>query len=227
MNKNFKYYVAIWIIMFVIFNVIVFIVTGNTIGLDSVGSSYWIAYAFIICSFFAQLVCAKLAFGGDLKKLFYGIPLIQVSSTGLIAMTVSGTVIMVINRIPSWIGAVICIIITGFNAISVVKAKAISDIVSSRDEDIRKKTEFIREMTSEAEILYKNAATPEEKRELKKLYEAFRFANPLSAPSVDGIEAIIRNEMDDIKSYYSKTITDEIKKRLVQRDSKLKEGYVK
>ena len=203
MNKNFKYYVAVWAILFVMFNAIVFIVTDNTIGLSSTGSSFWVAYVCIICSFVAQLICAKTAFSGDSKKLFYGIPLIQVSNFGLIMMTVVGTAIMAINSIPSWIGAVICILISGFDAIAIVKAKAVSDIVSSRDEDIRNKTAFIREMTAEAEMLYKNASTPEEKRELKKLYEAFRFSDSVSNSGLSDIEEEIRNQFSNLERGFS------------------------
>lgn len=224
MNKNFKYYVAIWAILFVMFNAIVFIVTDNTIGLSSTGSSFWVAYVCISCSFVAQLICAKTAFSGDSKKLFYGIPLIQVSNSGLIVMTVVGTAIMAINSIPSWIGAVICILISGFDAIAIVKAKAVSDIVSSRDEDIRNKTAFIREMTAEAEMLYKNASTPEEKRELKKLYEAFRYSNPISIHNDSEIECQIHEYMVEIKSTFSSRTVGLIRNLLITRNTNNKSG---
>ena len=223
MNKNFKYYVAIWAILFVMFNAIFFIVTDNTIGLSSVEGSFWIAYAFIVCSFIAQLYCSKLAFSGDTKKLFYGIPLIQVSNTGLIVMTIAGTAIMAINGIPNWIGAVICILISSFDAIAIVKAKAVLDIVSSRDEDIRQKTSFIREMTAEAELLYKNASTAEEKRELKKLYEAFRYSDPVSNSGSSDIEEEIKNHFSNLKNGFSASDISFLLNLLNNRNLKTKE----
>lgn len=223
MNKNFKYYVAIWAILFVMFNAIVFIVTDNTIGLGSTGGSFWVAYVCIICSFVAQLICAKNAFSGDSKKLFYGIPLIQVSNSGLIVMTVVGTVIMAINSIPSWIGAVICILISGFDAIAIVKAKAVSDIVSNRDEDIRQKTAFIREMTAEAEVLYKNASTPEEKRELKKLYEAFRYSDSVSNSGFSDIEEEIRNQFSNLNNGFSAKDINDLLHLLNNRNLRMRE----
>ena len=204
--------------MFVMFNAIVFIVTANTIGLNSVSSSFWVAYVCILCSFGVQLFCAKLAFGGDSKILFYGIPLIQVSSTGLIVMTVAGTAIMAINRIPSWIGAVICILIAGFDAIAIVKAKAVSDIVSNRDSEIRQKTSFIREMTTEAELLYKNASTEEEKRKLKKLYEAFRYSDPVSSEETMDSETAIFRKIQSLKNQYSEITINEVKSLLLERN---------
>lgn len=194
-KKGFKYYAIIWAILVVLFNAIVFIVTANTVGLSNVKASFWISYALVMASFVSQILCARIAFSGNSKKLFYNTPLIKVSFNGLIASAIIGTVLMAIQKIPSWISAVICLIVAAIEAIAVVNAKAAADTISNRDAQIKQKTSFIREMTLEAEILYKNAKTEEEKRELKKLYEAFRYSDPMSSPDLADIEEEIRQNM--------------------------------
>lgn len=202
-NKNFKYYFAIWAIFFVVFNAVVFIVTANTGVIVSRKASFWVSYALIIASFVAQLLCAKSAFSGDIKKLFYGLPMIQVSYTGLIVSMIAGAIVISVRVIPDWIATIICLIIAAFEAIAIVKAKAVADIASNRDTEISQKTSFIREMTAEAELLYKSASTEEQKRELKKLYEAFQYSDPVSTSLSSEIEKEMKSKLNNLKEEFS------------------------
>lgn len=210
MNRNFKYYVAIWAVLFVVFNAVLFIVAANTGGIDGRGASFWVSYVLVIASFAGQFLCAKTAFSGDTKKLFYGLPLLQVSYTCLVVSVIAGIVLMTIKVIPDWIGAVVCLVIAALEAIAIIKAKAASDIVSNRDENIKQKTLFIREMTAEAEILMNNASSEEEKRELKKLYEAFRYSDPVSNEKTISIENAIKEDIGVLKSCFSVFMVSEL-----------------
>jgi len=222
LNKNFKYYFVIWAILFVVFNAVLFIVAANTGAIAKSGVSFWVTYALIIVSFVAQLLCARNAFSGDSRKLFYGLPMIQVSYSGLIASIIVGAILMSVRVIPCWIAAVICLIIAAIEAVAIVKAKAAADIVSNRDAEIRQKTSFIREMTAEAEMLYKTASTDEEKRELKKLYEVFRYSDPVTLERVFDLESSITQKMAVIKSNYSGTVVNEIYALLNKRNQLIK-----
>ena len=222
LNKNFKYYFVIWAILFVVFNAVVFIVATNTGAIAESGVSFWVSYVLIIVSFVAQLLCARNAFSGDSRKLFYGLPMIQVSYSGLIASIIVGAILMSVRVIPSWIAAVVCLIIAAVEAVAIVKAKAAADIVFNRDAEIRQKTSFIREMTAEAEMLYKTASTDEEKRELKKLYEVFRYSDPVTLERVFDLESSITQKMAVIKSNYSGTLVNEIYALLNKRNQLIK-----
>ena len=222
-NKNFKYYFAIWAILFVVFNAVVFIVAANTGVIAGMEVSFWVSYALIVVSFVAQLLCARSAFSGDSRKLFYGLPMIQVSYTGLIVSIIAGAILISVRVIPDWIGAVVCLIIAAIEAIAIVKAKAAADIASDRDAEIRQKTSFIREMTAEAEMLYKSASTEEEKRELKKLYEAFRYSDPVSCDKALDLEKAILRNVQTLKNQYSEKTITEIKSTLLERNQMCKD----
>ena len=200
MKKNFKYYAIIWAVMFVLFNALTFIVTANTIGLDNATASFWFSYALIVITFVGQLVCAKEAFNGDVKKLFYNMPLLSVSYTGLIATVVIGLLCMLVNAIPSWIGACICLIVLAAVIIASIKAKAAADIIQNRDKQIKQKTSFIKNLTVEAETLMNTAKTEEEKKELKKLYEAVKYSDPMSCCELDDIEEQIQTAFRSLKN---------------------------
>ena len=210
MKKNFKYYLAIWAVLVVLFNSVLFLVVGNTYGIGNTKASFWIAYVLIMISFVLQILCARSAFSGDSKKLFYGLPLISVSVTGLVVSVIIGVAVMSIQAIPVWIGAVICLVIAAFQAIAMIRAKAAADVVSNKDDDIKQKTSFIREMTAEAEIMYKNASSPEEKCELKKLYEAFRYSDPVSTSSTFEVEQEIRQKNLILKEKFSVAYIQEL-----------------
>ena len=110
MKKNFKSYAIIWAVLFAVFNIVVFlarpVIPGYVVSYDV---RFWIAWVFIIASFAANLLCANKAFKAEnLEKLFYKVPLITVSYTGLIAMLVLGGALMLIPNCPVWIAAVVC-----------------------------------------------------------------------------------------------------------------------
>ena len=222
-KKTFKYYFAIWAILFIVFNAVVFIVAANTGVLSGREISFWVSYALIIASFVAQLFCARSAFSGDSRKLFYGLPMIQVSYTGLIVSIIAGAILISVRVIPDWIGAVVCLIIAAIEAVAIVKAKAAADIASDRDAEIRQKTSFIREMTAEAELLYKSASTEEQKRELKKLYEAFRYSDPVTTSSSFEIEDEIKATLFDLKKEFSVSTIQQLISLIKKRNSVIKD----
>ena len=79
MNKNQKYYIGFWVILFLVFQAIAFIAPGWS-NIEKYTSSFWIGYAFITISFVGQLICTLNALKEDnLTKLFYKIPLIRIS----------------------------------------------------------------------------------------------------------------------------------------------------
>ena len=145
MKKTFTFYAIIWILLLAVFNVICFVTPNEMFGFEKIDSTFWVAYAFITAAFVGQLVCAYIAFKAEnLKKLFYNLPLISVSYTGLIVMLVVGAATMLIPYVPNWVGSIVCFIVLAFTAIAVVKAKGVSDVVSKIDEKVKVNTAFIK-----------------------------------------------------------------------------------
>lgn len=196
MKKSFKYYAIIWAILFALFNAVAFLSPGWT-GIEKYTGSFWVGYVFIVIAFVGQLVCANIAFKAEnLQKLFYNIPLISISYGGLVAMLVFGVLAMLISPMPYWIGAIICVIILAFTAISVVKASAAAEAVSDIDKKIKTKTYFIKSLTAEAESLMAEAGTPEIKAQAKRVYEAFRYSDPMSNAALVETEEQLEREFN-------------------------------
>lgn len=191
MKKNFKSYALIWAIFLVAFNVIVFlvrpIIPGYEIRYDA---RFWIAWVFVMAAFVGNLVCANAAFKAEnLQKLFYNVPLITISYSGLILMLVLGAVLMLIPNCPARIAAIVCVAIAAFTAVAVVKADWAGEAVSATHEKVKAQTQFIKLLTVETETLMTAAKTPEAQAAAKKVYGAVRYSDPMSSDALTAIEA--------------------------------------
>lgn len=191
MKRAFKYYLVIWAVLFVLFNVISFVSVGWS-GYEKYTSSFWTGYIFIIIAFIGQLACAYFALkSDDLKKTFYHISLITTSYTGLLLSFIFGGLCMLLTSLPYWIGIILCAAVLAFNIIAVIKAAAAVEIVSKIDDKIPAKTFFIKSLTVDAKGLVAAAKAETVKAECKKVYEAVRYSDPMSDPALAALESNI------------------------------------
>lgn len=191
MNKNFKYYIAAWAVLAAIFNVIAF-ATPAVAGASKFDGAFWSGYVLIMLALIGQLVCAYFAFKAKSKEqIFLRLSLVTVSYSALILSFVVGAACMLIPNLPNWVGIILCALILGFTAVSVIKANAAVELVRETDTRVKEKTAFIRMMTVEADNLMARAQTDEAKAMCKKVYEALRYSDPMSCNALSGTEAEI------------------------------------
>lgn len=195
MNKRIRTYAVIWAILFALFNVICFVAPNEIAGANNFVGAFWNGYIFITLAFIGQLVCSYFALKAEsLQKMFYNIPLITISYTGLIVMLIVGALAMAIPNLPNWIGIIVCLAVLAFTAVSVITAKAAGAIVSGIDEDVQAKTSFIKKITLDAENLVNRAKSPMLKKLCIKVYDAFRYSDPMSNKQLSDIENRIMEE---------------------------------
>ena len=191
MKKVCKSYVAIWAVLFVLFQVISFVSVGWT-GEGKYTPSFWTGYIFITLAFIGQLVCALVALKEEEpKKTFYKISLLTTSYTGLILSFIFGGLCMVISPLPYWVGILLCAGVLAANVIAIIKASAAVDIVGGVDEKVKAQTLFIKSLTVDAEGLVARAKSEAVKAECKKLYEAIRYSDPMSHDALASVEGEI------------------------------------
>ncbi|PWL42897.1 MAG: hypothetical protein DBY45_08155 [Clostridiales bacterium] len=192
MKKSFKLYAVCWAVLLALFNVIVFVSPAEAMGLSKFGGSFWSGYLFITLAFVGQLICAYFAFRAESKqKFFYRIPLIAVSYTALILITVAGAVCMAVPGLPNWVGIILCFAILIFSAISVIGAKAAEEVVSGMDEKVSLQTDFMKSLTAEAGAVANRAQDDLLKRQAQKVYEALRYSDPVSREELTELEGQI------------------------------------
>ena len=201
MKKNFKFYAITWAILLALFNILVFLTPNKAAGMAKFGGAFWSGYAFITLAFIGQLICGYAAFRADTReKLFLNLPLITISYAALVASVVLGSVCMMLPGLPNWVGSILCAVVLALNAVAVVKAQAAATLVSEAGEKIKTQTAFIKTMTVEAASLVARAKSEETKAACKKVYEAFRYSDPMSTPALAETDAQIKTVFDSFKT---------------------------
>lgn len=156
----------------------------NKLILDKYAGAFWPSYVCIMFAFIGQLVCAIFAFKEtNSQKFFYKIPLITISYTGLVFTLIFGIIGMFFPEFPIWLAVAICVIIFVITLIALLKANLAATIISNKDDEIAESTAFMKEMTAKAKALWD---TDKQNDDLRKLYEAFRYANPILKGKPDG-----------------------------------------
>lgn len=201
MNKNMKSYTIIWAILFVAFNVICFATPAEFAGMEKFGGAFWAGYIGITVAFIGQLVCAFIALKAtDKETLFLNIPIIRISYTGLILTIVFGGACMAFPGLPNWVGIVVCLLITVFTAIAVVKAAWASDAVKAVDAKVKTQTFFVKSLRVDAESLLARATAPEAKEACKKVFEAIRYSDPMSSDALADVESQITLKFNELST---------------------------
>lgn len=213
MNKNFKFYLCVWAILLAIFNIAVFVSPSEVSGLSKFGGAFLAGYIFIVLAFIGQLAVSFVALKAEnLQKMFYNIPLIRISFSGLVLTLIFGTLCMVVPDLPNWIGVIICFAVLGFSAISVIKADFAAGAVSEIDGKIKTQTAFIKALTADAEILISKAQSDEIKAECKKVYEAVRYSDPMSNEALSMTESQITIKFAELTTAVNENNLEAVKK---------------
>ncbi len=217
MKKQFKNYAIIWAIALVVFNAIVFITPNGSEKYSKFGGAFWAGYALIMLAFIGQLAVSYIFFKEENKeKAFLNLSMFSWSLTALVMSLVFGTALMVIPNVPQWLGAIIALVLLGFYAIAVILAKGAAEVVSQIGEQVAQNTEFIKEMTVNAENLVSKAKTAQAKETATRVCEAIRYSNKSSRGGLEEAESKIITEF----SAFSEAISsgdDEMAKTIGNR----------
>lgn len=211
MKSNFKYYVIVWAVLVAIFNVIVFVTPSEIAGVSKFDGSFWIGYIFIMLTFATQLGVAWYSLKNDITKTFYRMPLLSISYGSLIAMMVVGILCMVISGFPGWLGIILCLLVLAFSIVSMVQAQTASSVIDDIDTKIKNKTFFIKSLTVDIDSLLARAASAEMFEELKKVYEAVRYSDPMSNDALDGVESTITIKVSELSERVGKADIEGVK----------------
>ena len=203
MKKGFRKYFICWLILLALFNVVCFVTPTELAGYIKFGGAFWAGYICITLACIAQLVCAYIALKAEnAEKLFYNLPLVTVSYTGLILTVIAGAVCIAIPDVPNWVGILVCALILAVTAIAVIKASSAAELVSETEQKVKAKTACIRMLTVDAENLLSRAQNAEAKAACKKVFEAVRYSDPVSSEALTGIEEEISQKFAE----FSETI---------------------
>ncbi|MBO5206268.1 MAG: hypothetical protein J6C09_01645 [Clostridia bacterium] len=219
MKKSALVYSLVWTLCIALFNLVVFITPHEINGVDKFDATFWVGYIFITVAFLCHLVWSIIALQAEnRKRVFYNIPLITISYSGLVTMLIFGSIFMAIPTFPEWVGIIVCVFVLVFNLISIAKAAAAIEIISSVDEKTESQTDYIKSLTANIQTLSATSATEEIRKEINSVYEAVRYSDPVSHPSLSKIELQITievNALSDAVKNEDAELTKEISKSII------------
>ena len=200
MKKMFKFYLVAWAIMFVLFNIAVialpkeFTILGVTY--EKFGGVSWMTLIVLELCFLLHLALTAVALRQKrLSGTFYRLPLIRLSY-GCVIVTTIVAVVAMLAFLPSWIPLALALLILAAYAFAILKAVVAAELVESVDEKTRAKTSFIRNLTVDADSLLARAKSEPVKAACKKVFEALRYSDPVSAYGLVNVEERIKAEFD-------------------------------
>jgi hypothetical protein len=219
MKKNNSMSYLAFGIVFVLFNVIAFVIpTDKT-------ATFWTAYAFSVVAFAVEIPLWKIALGKNdtLKSKFLGIPVIHVGIAYLIIQLIAFAVFMIFPTLPVWVAIIVCAIILAIFAICAIAGQAGANEINRVEEKIKVKRAFIQFLQTDIEMLAESEIDAETKAALKKLAEKVRFSDPMSHEMLGELESRINAKVEEMKTTADKkALIAEVTTLLTERNKKCK-----
>lgn len=161
-----------------IYNVCVFMLVNEYTNL------FWISYIFTWIAFLSCIVVLFLSgWNLDTKRDgFLGLPMSICCGSYVLLQLIAGSICMFLE--VSFKGAfLIQIILFAFFLLVSFGTAAGQERILETEMSVQENTDFIRNLTMNAENLYYAEMDMGKKNELKKLYEAIRYSDPVSSTS--------------------------------------------
>lgn len=176
-NKRYKHFLAIWIVVVISFNA-VYCILENNIGNPKFDSLFWIACVFTNAMFVGYFLIGKYVFSNsELKDFYYKLSELRIVYIGVFVNIAISITFALLENLQQWIGTIICIVVFAIVCIYVVKADEAVSTVQEIDNSIKEKVSKKKDFTNIAETLYKQADNKKIREILRELYNEFKFSN--------------------------------------------------
>lgn len=198
-THNFKKFLAIWISEFVLFNAITFLVPNEIFGIKRFAQPvFWIGYALIFISFIIELATGYHFLNNESNaRILLGVPLMKITCISVSICLGLGVIFMILIIIPTWIGAILCLSLALGTIIACILSSSAADEVQTIDDNIKQKTFFIKDLTVQADTLIGYASTEDIKEECVRVFEGFRYSDPMSSDLLSKVESQITLAFSD------------------------------
>lgn len=194
--KNKKLGYALFAVCFVLFNLIAFLIPKEKTP------TFWIAYAFTIIAFLLQILIWRAVFGKSktMKSKFLGFPIIYIGLVYFVIQIIAFVVLIAVPGCAPWIAAIVCAIILCLSLVCLISADAGKQEIQRIETKVKEKTQFIRLLQSDIEMLANTEEDPNIKQQLIQLAERVRLSDPMSDGQLSEIEALISEQVSLLKA---------------------------
>ena len=229
-SKRTNLILAIFILLFATYNIVLFIISG----FKDHGANFWMSYAFINVAFIIAGISGYLLKNRSPqpKDWILGFPIFTHCAICIAVEFCVSTFFMVTDRYRFHyaIGLVIQIIIIVTNIIFVISCFLSKEIIEDVQVKTNGATDNIRILQDRSEILAAKSKDKATSEAFKNLADKIRFSDPVSKPSIESYETDIRNLLDAADSFisasdYSKALEccKKAEEKLVERNTLIRD----
>ena len=194
MNNKTRFLIIVCAV-FVAFTVIAFAVPFAKNGV------FWLAYVFGLIAIAAQIYVYPKAFEGDsARSKFYGFPIAKLSTIYLIVQLILSILCMAIAKVlPTWVPAVVFILLLAAAVIGFVAAEGIRTEVERQDVKLKTDVTFMRGLQSRVRMLPVRCEDAALKAELERFAEQVQYSDPVSSDAIRDAEMDLNAAVDTLQ----------------------------
>lgn len=208
MTKKSMARTLIYLIELVIFNICAFLLVSKH------NDVFWLTYAFTTIAFLSQIVFGILFDKKNLNYKFLSLPIFYINAIYLVVQLIACLICFIIP-VSNVFAFIIQILILAINAVVILISIMGKENISNVGNEIEKNTKNIQMLTMESELLFTSQEDINKKRELKKLYEAIRYSDPVSSTeSIRLVDEEINNLLQKIKDNVTSMSSGDLAKEI-------------
>ena len=190
-----KNVVIISSILFVVFNVVAFVIPTDFT------SAFWVAYVFTCLAFAIEIVGILHILKNNEKIMskFYRIPLLYVLFWYFIGQSLVFLIFKFVATCPAWIPVLVSVVILAIAIIGLITLESAANYVQDIDRKVKEKVFFIKSLQVDMELLENMVKDSEKKQLISKLAEKIKYSDPMSSSALEGVEKRICDEIEVLK----------------------------
>ena len=205
-TKNKGMFFASVFIVFVVYNVLVFVIPFSR------GDGFWVGYGFsMVAMALTATVCFYVFRHEGLRSKVYGVPLIFVAWYYFVIQLIIGLLEMFSSVVPFQYGIAVNTVLLGACLIGLIVVDVSKDEIECIDEKVKEKVFYIKSLQIDVVGLVDKASDESMKNVLKELAETIRYSDPMSSPQVVAIENKIEAKVAVLAETVTKADTDAVK----------------
>lgn len=217
---------AIPVIIFALYTLVVMLVFKDK------EAEFWLSWGF---SFIATLLVFAVPSlmvkeGKEVKSIFQGFSIAAVTTLYFIAQLVLGTLlILAVSFLPMFVAVILEVLLLGFYALVLIISVMGKNIVSNMEQNQKEKVYFIKSITVDLSMVANKISDEKAKKLVNKIAETAKYSDPISSPSLAGLESQISIKVEELKNATEEndlekmtTMANKIEQLLIERNEKCK-----
>lgn len=216
---------AIPVIIFALYTLVVMLVFKEKEG------GFWISWGF---SFIATLITLAVPAlivkeGKEVKSIFQGFSIAAVTTLYFVAQLVLGFILIVASFLPIFIVVILEVLLLGAYAVILILSFMGKNIVTNLEQNQKEKVYFVKSIAVDLSMVANKISDETAKKLVNKIAETAKYSDPMSSPSLAGLEAQISIKVEELKNSTDEndvekitTVANKIEELFTERNEKCK-----